>query len=211
MGAKDWAISVACNPFIPAYGEEADREAALEAEALMCLRHVWLAKWVSKHPMPDAGVAPGLPDPTSRSMRHRVAVAQLEEHPAFWVTSVQFRPVAQIHPVRFAGFILSLWQQRPPRVPARGVFVSFSAAREERHLGAHIGGQMSVTLTDAEYERLLLASEADDTIVRCEVCGAWIGREEEACAVTEDFIGCWKAATRDPRHDHLCVSYRATA
>lgn len=31
-----------------------------------------------------------------------------------------------------------------------------------------------VTISQEEYARLLVATEADDTIVNCEVCGAWM-------------------------------------
>lgn len=64
-------------------------------------------------------------------------------------------------------------------------------------------------LTEAEYERLIKAAESDDMLAWCEVCGAWLDRNDPACATTEDFEGCWKAATRDPQHDHLCRSHRA--
>lgn len=66
-----------------------------------------------------------------------------------------------------------------------------------------------VTMPLDDYKRLLLASEGDDMIVKCETCGAWLDRDDPATAVTEDFTGCWKAATRDGDHDHLCKSYRA--
>lgn len=66
-----------------------------------------------------------------------------------------------------------------------------------------------ITIPLADYKRLLLASEADDMIVRCETCGAWLDRADPATATTDDYTGCWKVATRDGRHDHLCKSYRA--
>jgi hypothetical protein len=65
------------------------------------------------------------------------------------------------------------------------------------------------TLPLEDYRRLLLAAEADDMIVKCETCGAWLDLAEPACAAIADFTGCWKAATRDGAHDHLCKSYRA--
>lgn len=67
----------------------------------------------------------------------------------------------------------------------------------------------SITIPVADYKRLLMAAESDDMIVRCETCGAWLDRDEEAYANVEDFTGCWKAATRDSKYDHLCRSYRA--
>ncbi|KQI68652.1 hypothetical protein AN189_10180 [Loktanella sp. 3ANDIMAR09] len=67
----------------------------------------------------------------------------------------------------------------------------------------------TVTIPRADYLRLLIASEGDDMIHRCEVCGAWIDRDEPASAVLDDFIGCWRMATRLPKHENLCVRYRA--
>jgi hypothetical protein len=66
------------------------------------------------------------------------------------------------------------------------------------------------TLPLADYELLISHAQTSDMIVECEVCGAWLDRDEEAYASTEDFTGCWKAATRDGKWDHLCKSYRAT-
>lgn len=68
----------------------------------------------------------------------------------------------------------------------------------------------TVTIPLADYKRLLEAAQADDMIAWCETCGAWIDRNDEACATTEDFTGCWKAATCDSKYDHLCRSYRST-
>lgn len=65
----------------------------------------------------------------------------------------------------------------------------------------------SITLSIDEYKRLLMASGADDTIVLCEVCGAWMGMEEPVYCTAEDFTGCWKMATG--AEDGLCVSHRA--
>ena len=66
-----------------------------------------------------------------------------------------------------------------------------------------------VLLTHAEYERLLLAADTDEMIVRCEVCHAWLDRDDPACASAEDFTGCWKAATGRQQDSHLCRSHRA--
>ena len=68
----------------------------------------------------------------------------------------------------------------------------------------------TVTIPLSDYERLLEAAEADEMIVSCETCGAWLCRDEEACCSADDFTGCWKAATHDAKFDHLCRSYRAT-
>lgn len=71
-----------------------------------------------------------------------------------------------------------------------------------------VDGQWLVVLSADDYDRLLMAAEADDMIEWCETCGAWIDRDDEACAHTEDFIGCWKAATHTDTE--LCRSYRAS-
>lgn len=67
----------------------------------------------------------------------------------------------------------------------------------------------TVTIPLADYERLLTLVELDDMLITCEVCGAWIDREDPACASTDDFQGCWKVASARPRDAHLCRSYRA--
>lgn len=69
--------------------------------------------------------------------------------------------------------------------------------------------RMGMEISEADYRRLLEAAEADDMIVWCEVCGAWLDRDDPAYCNADDFTGCWKAATRDSRYNHLCRSYRA--
>ena len=69
-----------------------------------------------------------------------------------------------------------------------------------------IGGQWLFVLTAEDYNRLLIAAEGDDCLDWCEVCGAWIDVNDPARATTEDFRGCWKAATGK---DDDCRSYRA--
>jgi hypothetical protein len=64
-------------------------------------------------------------------------------------------------------------------------------------------------LTTQEYQRLLDAAVSDDMLLWCDTCGAWIERDDEAACSADDFTGCWKAATHDPRFDHLCRSHRA--
>jgi hypothetical protein len=64
-------------------------------------------------------------------------------------------------------------------------------------------------LTNDEYARLLEAAWSDDMLIQCEICGAWIDRDDPAAANIADFTGCWKAATADPKNDHLCRSHRA--
>lgn len=67
----------------------------------------------------------------------------------------------------------------------------------------------TVTIPLADYERLLQLVEFDDMLVICEVCGAWLDRDDPACASVEDFNGCWKVASRQG-DGSLCRSYRAT-
>jgi hypothetical protein len=69
--------------------------------------------------------------------------------------------------------------------------------------------ERSITIPVADYRRLLEAAEADDMIVTCEVCGAWLDRADPTTATTDDFVACWKAATCDPRYATECKSYRA--
>lgn len=64
----------------------------------------------------------------------------------------------------------------------------------------------TVTIPAADYHRLILASECDDEIVRCQTCGAWLTRDE--AANVEDFTGCWKVAMEDG-DESTCRSYRA--
>ena len=66
---------------------------------------------------------------------------------------------------------------------------------------------ITVTIPLEDYARLIALAECNDMMVKCETCGAWLDRDEEACVVTEEFQGCWKAATRS---GELCKSYRAT-
>ena len=65
----------------------------------------------------------------------------------------------------------------------------------------------TVTIPLEDYKRLIDGAGADGMIVFCETCGAWLDREE--AATTEDYTGCWKAATCDSRYDDTCRSYRA--
>lgn len=67
----------------------------------------------------------------------------------------------------------------------------------------------TITIPLADYKRLLDAAADDDMLAWCEVCGAWIDRNDEAYATTDEFTGCWKVATRRKRDEHLCRSYRA--
>ena len=64
-------------------------------------------------------------------------------------------------------------------------------------------------LTIAEYDRLCEAAKCDDTLLWCEVCGAWIEIDDPAACSADGFTGCWKAATRKSRDEHLCRSWRA--
>lgn len=68
----------------------------------------------------------------------------------------------------------------------------------------------TVTIPLSDYKRLVQALDCDEMIMRCEVCGAWLDLNDSATASVDDFRGCWKAATHDPRYDKDCKSYRAT-
>lgn len=69
-------------------------------------------------------------------------------------------------------------------------------------------GQKLFVVTVEDYNRLLMASEGDDTIKRCEVCGAWLDIDDPFRATSDDFEGCWKMATRRARDAERCRSYR---
>ena len=73
-----------------------------------------------------------------------------------------------------------------------------------------VNGKWLIVLSAEDYERLLEAAEADDMLIWCETCGAWIDRNDEAAAHIEDFHGRWKAATGNPRWGHLCRSHRVS-
>lgn len=68
-----------------------------------------------------------------------------------------------------------------------------------------------VLLTEEEHTRLVESASLDDMLVICEVCGAWLHRDDPACAAVDDFHGCWKMATDDPRYANECRSHRAPA
>lgn len=66
-----------------------------------------------------------------------------------------------------------------------------------------------VIVPRADYQRLLNGAADDDMLIFCEVCEAWIDRDDEACASVQDFHGCWKVAAGSKETEHLCRSYRA--
>jgi len=70
-------------------------------------------------------------------------------------------------------------------------------------------GPKTVTLPLADYKRLVEASECDDMIARCELCGAWIARDEPAYAAADDYVGCVYAVTGRESDKPRCVGYRA--
>lgn len=84
----------------------------------------------------------------------------------------------------------------------RPVFLAAARAAAEA-IGLKPGMRI---IPEADYRRLLLSADADDTILTCETCGAWLDHEE-ACR-GDDYTGCWKAATCLPKYDHTCRSYR---
>lgn len=68
-----------------------------------------------------------------------------------------------------------------------------------------------VALPVADYRRLLVSAEADADIDWCEECRAPLFVEEPARASTDEFVGCWYAATGDERYAGECVRYRSIA
>lgn len=66
---------------------------------------------------------------------------------------------------------------------------------------------VSIPLDD--YKRLLEAAEVDERLVWCETCGAWLDRDDPACASTDDYTGCWKVAAGEEATESNCRSYRA--
>lgn len=71
-----------------------------------------------------------------------------------------------------------------------------------------IDGKPVFIISAEDYDRLLMGAETDDMLVECERCGAWLDREDEAVASTDDYTGCWKSATGRPKDEHLCRAYR---
>ncbi|TPK59011.1 MULTISPECIES: hypothetical protein [unclassified Mesorhizobium] len=67
-----------------------------------------------------------------------------------------------------------------------------------------------ISIRASDLRSMLTAMEADDSLRWCDTCGAWLECDDEALALTEDFTGCWKAATCNPKWDHLCRSHRGT-
>jgi hypothetical protein len=66
----------------------------------------------------------------------------------------------------------------------------------------------TVTIPLRDYLELLLAAEADDSVVHCEICGAWLSSDDEARCTVDDISGCWKSVS-DRRSDQaLCRSHR---
>ncbi len=67
----------------------------------------------------------------------------------------------------------------------------------------------TVTISEAEYKRLLEAAECDDMIGWCESCNAWIDKDDEAWVDADDYRGCLYAGSHDERYRHLCRRSRA--
>lgn len=67
----------------------------------------------------------------------------------------------------------------------------------------------TITIPLSDYRRLLQLVGFDDMIIICETCGAWLDRDDPACAPADDYQGCWKVASKRPQDNHLCRSYRA--
>lgn len=67
----------------------------------------------------------------------------------------------------------------------------------------------TVTLPASDYQRLLEAAECDDMITTCEVCGAWMDKDDPAYLHSEDWNGCVYYATGLERDKDLCRRYRS--
>ena len=67
----------------------------------------------------------------------------------------------------------------------------------------------TVKISVEDYQRMRASIEYDPNMVNCDTCGAWLHRDEAACATTDDYTGCWKMATGDSRDDNECKSRRA--
>ena len=66
-----------------------------------------------------------------------------------------------------------------------------------------------VTITEADYRRLLEAAECDDAIRWCFSCGAWLDHDDPAFTRGGDEEGCVYAMTWDESDKHLCRRDRA--
>ncbi len=62
-----------------------------------------------------------------------------------------------------------------------------------------------IAISEKDYARLLEAAGLDDMIVWCERCGAWLERDDHRVATTDDFTGCWFAATLRDEDRPTCV------
>lgn len=63
-----------------------------------------------------------------------------------------------------------------------------------------------VTISRADYLRLLEIAWSDDTIIRCQRCGAWLDHDDVARVPADDYDGCAKATTGSGP----CRSYRVS-
>lgn len=77
--------------------------------------------------------------------------------------------------------------------------------KPERAHRPRIAAGDRVTISRAEYSRLVSSAMMDDAIVKCDGCGAWIDQNEAAFCAADDVTGCWKYLTGSG----LCVSHRA--
>lgn len=65
----------------------------------------------------------------------------------------------------------------------------------------------------ADYERLMMAAEADPAFTRCEKCGAWMFDDEDGAATVGDdygtrIDGCWWSVTCREKDLATCFAYR---
>lgn len=66
-----------------------------------------------------------------------------------------------------------------------------------------------VTITREDYERLVMAAEADQDIGWCEKCGAWVDKSDPVWHEGELRSCIWYASGYDERYKGWCRSERA--
>lgn len=66
-----------------------------------------------------------------------------------------------------------------------------------------------IVVPAADYQTLVEHAKISENIIECETCGAWLTRDDEATASTEDYHGCWKVAAGEDDNGKNCRSYRA--
>jgi hypothetical protein len=63
----------------------------------------------------------------------------------------------------------------------------------------------TVTISRADYERLLDASECDPTIIRCDLCNGWTDHLDPGlCSVESEAFYCWWSALGREKDRETC-------